>query len=190
MPYTPIVGTLAYVVRGNEVLMVHRNARDDDQHLGKYNGLGGKLEPGEDVVACIHRELREEASIEATSLRLRGTISWPGFGAGGEDWLGFVFLVDAFTGTVPDANAEGTLHWIPHEELLSLPLWEGDRHWLPLVFDPAVGQFHGVMPYTDGRPAGWSVSILPDLTSRPTRNRGLQRASLIAGQGPPNRAPH
>ncbi len=159
--HTPIVGTLAYVVRGDEVLMVHRNARSDDQHLGKFNGLGGKLEPGEDVVEGLRRELREEASIEATSLRLRGTINWPGFGPNGEDWLGFVFLVDAFTGDVPDANPEGTLHWVPRAELMDLPMWEGDYTWLPLVFDEAVGQFHGVMPYADGRPAGWSVSILP-----------------------------
>ena len=40
------------------------------------------------MVAGVRRELREEAGIEATSLRLRGTISWPGFGAGGEDWFG------------------------------------------------------------------------------------------------------
>nr|NLI51335.1 8-oxo-dGTP diphosphatase [Propionibacterium sp.] len=161
MAYTPIVGTLAYVLRGDEVLMVHRSARADDQHLGKYNGLGGKLEPGEDVVAGIRRELREEASIEATALRLRGTINWPGFGPAGEDWLGFVFVVDAFTGTPPDANAEGTLHWVPRAQVLDLPLWEGDYTWLPLVFDEAVGQFHGVMPYADGRPTGWTVSVLP-----------------------------
>ena len=105
MPYQPILGTLAYVLRGDDVLMVHRSARADDQHLGKFNGLGGKLEPGEDIVAGMRRELREEASIEATSLRLRGTINWPGFGPGGEDWLGFIFVVDAFTGIVPDANA-------------------------------------------------------------------------------------
>lgn len=159
--YTPIVGTLAYVVRGDDVLMVHRNARSDDQHLGKFNGLGGKLEPAEDVVEGIRRELREEAAIEATSMRLRGTINWPGFGPNGEDWLGFIFLVDAFTGNVPDANPEGTLHWVPRAELMSLPMWEGDYTWLPLVFDEAIGQFHGVMPYADGRPAGWSVTILP-----------------------------
>jgi 8-oxo-dGTP diphosphatase len=159
--YTPIVGTLAYIVRGGDVLMVHRNARSDDQHLGKFNGLGGKLEPGEDVVEGVRRELREEAAIEATSLRLRGTINWPGFGPNGEDWLGFVFLVDAFTGDVPDANPEGTLHWVPRGDLMGLPMWEGDYTWLPLVFDEAVGQFHGVMPYADGRPVGWSVTILP-----------------------------
>lgn len=159
--YTPIVGTLAYVVRDDRVLMVHRTFRHDDAHLGKYNGLGGKLEPGEDVVAGIRRELREEASIDATGLRLRGTISWPGFGPGGEDWLGFVFLVDAFAGEPPASNAEGTLHWVPRADVLSLPLWEGDYTWLPLVFDSSIGQFHGVMPYENGRPTSWSVSVLP-----------------------------
>ena len=161
MPFTPVLGTLAYVVRGEEVLLVHRTARADDPHLGRYNGLGGKLEPDEDVVAGVRRELREEAGIEATSLRLRGTISWPGFGAGGEDWFGFVFVVDAFSGEPPAANAEGTLHWVSRGALADLPMWEGDRYWLPLVFDDAVGQFHGVLPYTDGRPSGWSVTVLP-----------------------------
>ena len=60
--------------------------------------MGGKLEPTEDVVACMKREIREEAGIECESLRLVGTISWPGFGANGEDWLGFIFRIDRFTG--------------------------------------------------------------------------------------------
>ena len=162
--FTPVIGTLAYVLRGDDVLLVHRTFRGDDAHLGKYNGLGGKLEPGEDVVACIRRELREEAGLEATALRLRGTISWPGFGQGGEDWFGFVFVVDAFTGEPPAANPEGTLHWVPRARLLSgeLPLWEGDHTWLPLVFDDTVDQFHGVMPYHDGRPASWRVTTIED----------------------------
>src|SRR5688500_12125641 len=86
MPYTPIVATLGYVLSpdGNDVLMVHRNARPDDHQLGKYNGLGGKIEPDEDVLAGMRREIREEAGIDCTALQLRGTISWPGFGTQGE----------------------------------------------------------------------------------------------------------
>ena len=162
MPYTPIVATLGYVLSPDrsQVLLIHRNARPDDQHLGKYNGLGGKLERDEDVVECMRRELREEASIEATSLRLRGTVSWPGFGRHGEDHFGFVFVIDAFTGEVPERNDEGELSWERIDELHALPMWEGDRHFLPLVFDPTVAQFHGCLPYSDGEPVGWSVTTL------------------------------
>ena len=102
----------------------------------------------------------EEAGIAVTAQRLRGTISWPGFGAGGEDWFGFVFVVDAFTGQVPDRNDDGPLEWVPIRRLLGegepLPMWPGDRHFLALVFDDDPRPFHGVMPYVDGAPARWS----------------------------------
>jgi 8-oxo-dGTP diphosphatase len=159
MPYTPILATLGYVFSpdGSKVLMVHRNRRPGDAHLGKYNGLGGKLHADEDVVACMKREVREEAGIECESLRLAGTISWPGFGVGGEDWFGFIFRIDRFSGTPLTENAEGTLAWVDVGRVRDLPLWEGDRHFLPLVFAGGP-QFHGVMPYRDGRPVGWRFS--------------------------------
>ena len=169
-PYTPIVGTLGYVWdrAADTVLLVHRVGRDHDEQFGKYNGLGGKLEPDEDVAAGMRRELREEAAIEVTSMRLRGTISWPGFGPNGEDWLGFVFVVEGWTGHVPDRNDEGPLQWVPRARLLAacdedravrdaaaLPMWDGDRWFLALVFDDDPRAFHGVMPYAGGRPTGW-----------------------------------
>ncbi|MBL8243244.1 MAG: 8-oxo-dGTP diphosphatase [Rhodanobacteraceae bacterium] len=160
MPYTPILATLGYVLSPDRrrVLLVHRNARADDAHLGKYNGLGGKLEADEDIVAGMRREIREEADLECTELSLRGTISWPGFGKHGEDWFGFIFLITAFTGEPPSRNPEGTLEWIEIERIGELPLWEGDRQFLPLVFDHDPRPFHGVMPYRDGRMVGWRVS--------------------------------
>ena len=171
MPYTPIIGSLGYVFdhTARSVLLVHRNKRSGDEHLGKWNGLGGKLEPGEDLASGMRRELLEEAHIVVTSMRLRGTISWPGFGANGEDWFGPIFVIDSWTGTPPESNVEGDLAWIPVERLRAacsddpvereaadLPMWEGDRYFLPLVFDDDPRPFHGVMPYSDGRPASWS----------------------------------
>jgi 8-oxo-dGTP diphosphatase len=162
MPYTPILATLGYVFSpdGGKVLLVHRNRRPDDAHLGKYNGLGGKLHCEEDVVAGMRREIREEAGLECEHLELRGTISWPGFGKGGEDWFGFVFRIDRWSGTPWADNPEGTLEWVPVEHVHELPLWEGDRHFLPLVFDRTGRPFHGVMPYRDGRPVSWTYSLL------------------------------
>lgn len=162
MPYTPIIATLGYVLSPDRqrVLLVHRNARPDDAHFGKYNGLGGKLEADEDIASGMRRELAEEASIEVLAMRLRGTISWPGFGKRGEDWFGFVFLIDAFSGTPPPRNAEGDLSWVPLAGLDQLNLWDGDRRFLPLVFDQDPRPFHGVMPYREGRMQSWSVSRL------------------------------
>jgi 8-oxo-dGTP diphosphatase len=156
--YTPIVGTLGYLLSddGERVLLVHRS-RDGDVHAGKWNGLGGKLEADEDVYACLCRELREEAGIEVTAARLRGTVSWPGFGPDGEDWLGFIFVVDAFTGELPEHNEDGPLAWHRIDELDALPMWPGDRYWLAMVFDDGPA-FHGVMPYSGGEPVSWSCT--------------------------------
>ncbi len=158
MVYTPIVGTLGYIMSPDrsQTLLIHRNARDDDQHLGKYNGLGGKMDPQEDVVTCMRREIREEAGIECEDLVLRGTINWTNFGPNGEDWLGFIFRIDRFTGTPVESNPEGDLVWHPVARIGELPMWEGDRHFLPLVFDDDPRAFHGYMPYDGGRPVGWS----------------------------------
>jgi 8-oxo-dGTP diphosphatase len=162
MPFTPILATLGYVFSpdGSRVLLIHRNRRPDDAHYGKYNGLGGKLDPGEDVVTCLRREIREESGLECTELTLKGTISWPGFGKQGDDWFGFIFRVDRFTGEPLRENAEGTLEWVEIERVPQLPLWEGDRYFLPLVFDKDGRQFHGVMPYRAGRPVSWNYSLL------------------------------
>ena len=160
MPYTPILATLGYVMSpdGRQTLLIYRNSRANDHHLGKYNGLGGKLEPNEDIVAGLKREIREEAGLECEAVELRGTISWPGFGKHGEDWFGFIFRITRFSGTPLSENPEGTLAWVPVEHVLDLPLWEGDRYFLPLVFGDDPRQFHGVMPYEGGKPVSWTVS--------------------------------
>jgi len=163
MTYTPILATLGYVFSpdGRRVLMIHRNARPEDLHLGKYNGLGGKLDPGEDVVAGLCREIREEAGIACEEVELAGTISWPGFGKGGGDWFGFIFRVTRFSGVPLAANPEGQLEWVEVERVLTLPLWEGDRYFLPWVFDRQSPQFHGIMPYRGGQPLSWRYSTIP-----------------------------
>jgi 8-oxo-dGTP diphosphatase len=158
MPYTPILATLGFVLSPDRsrVLLVHRNARADDAHFGKYNGLGGKMELDEDALSCMRREIREEAGIECIDMRLRGTVNWPGFGKNGEDWLGFLFVISAFSGTPHSHNVEGTLEWIEIERLHELPMWDGDRLFLPLVFDTDPRPFHGVMPYLGGKMQNWS----------------------------------
>lgn len=156
--YKPVIGTLGYVLSADRTrtLLVRRDARPHDLHLGKYNGLGGKVRSDEDVLSGLLREIREEAGIECLEVSLRGTINWAGFGPGGENWLGFIFLITRFSGTPFAANEEGVLDWHPLDGLDRLEMWEGDRFFLPLVFDEDPRIFHGFMPYRNGRPVQWT----------------------------------
>jgi 8-oxo-dGTP diphosphatase len=138
-----------------KVLMVHRIYRNHDDHFGKYNGLGGKMESTEDVATCIRREIREEAGIECGQVHLRGTINWTGFGPKGEDWLGFIFRIDTFTGNPFTENDEGRLEWIDIDKIDTLPMWEGDKCFLHLVFDGNPIPFHGYMPYDHETLLSW-----------------------------------
>ena len=171
MQFTPIVGTLAYLwdVESDRVLMVRRNARPDDDHYGKVNGVGGKLEADEGVTESLRREVREELGVELIDFSLRGTITWTNFGPKREQWLGFVFLVVGWSGAPPTGNAEGSLEWVDRARLLracsdgeadrvgaDLPMWDGDRYFVPLVFDGDERVFHGTMPYDGDRPKAWS----------------------------------
>src|SRR3546814_15309738 len=135
MPYTPIVATLGYVLSpdGRQVLMLHRNARADDHHLGKYNGLGGKIEPDEDVLAGMRREIAEEAGIECTALSLRGTISWAGFAKQGEAWLGIVFAVTAFTAAPVPRHPAATPEWPAIDPLHDRSTRRCTPHYRPLT---------------------------------------------------------
>jgi 8-oxo-dGTP diphosphatase len=162
MPYTPILAALGYVLSRDrrKVLMVHPSAREHDHHIGKHNGLGGKLEADEDGAAGLCSEIREEAGIECLQMSLRGTISWPGFGRDGEDWFGFLFLITCFRGKPLEHNSEGTLEWVDVDNMGELCLWEDDRHFLPLGSNEDPRPLHGVMPYRDGRTLSWKFNLI------------------------------
>ena len=156
--YYPLIGTLGYILSPdqNRVLMIHRNKRENDPHLGKYNGLGGKLDRGEDIITGMKREIMEEAGIEPIEMKLRGTINWKGFGGDDTGSFGFIFLVTKYQGDVLSTNPEGDLDWHDVNTIMDLKMWEGDRHFLPLVFDDDHRVFHGIMPYSGEKPLSWS----------------------------------
>jgi 8-oxo-dGTP diphosphatase len=160
--YTPILATLGYVLSTDQtrVLMIHRNKRLDDLHYGKYNGLGGKAQSNEDIATCMQREIYEESGIRADSMQLRGTISWPGFGKHGEDWFGFIFRIEQWHGETHAGNTEGTLEWVPLDQLGNLPMWPSDRLFLPMIFDDDPRPFYGYMPYKNGDMVSWSYTRL------------------------------
>ena len=158
------MSVLAFILSPDrkQTLMVHRIARGEarDENHGKYNGLGGHVERNEDLAHAIVREIKEESALDVTEMTFRGSVNWTGFGRNGEDWMGFIFLVTAFTGTPLSANDEGPLEWVPLARIPSLPMWEGDRYFLPLVFDDDPRPFHAFLPYDNGHPVAFSYTRL------------------------------
>jgi len=111
--------------------MLHRVKKDRDIHEGKWNGLGGKLLPGETPEECVVREVNEESGLLIINPKLCGVMTFPEF-KDNEDWLVFLFTVTEFSGQLID-SPEGELHWIEDEKVGQLNLWEGDRlffNWL------------------------------------------------------------
>lgn len=130
------LATLCYVQKPGFTLMLHRVKKENDMHRGKWNGLGGKLEPGESPEECALREVLEESGLRCRHPRLRGFITFPAFDEI-DDWYTFLFTLDEFEGELID-SPEGNLAWIPNGELLGLNLWPGDRVFLPWIFQDAL----------------------------------------------------
>lgn len=128
------LATLCYLRRDGKTLMLHRIKKANDVHEGKWNGLGGKFEPGETPEECAIREIYEESGLRAENPLLKGFLTFPGF-ANDEDWYAFVFVVRQFTGELIE-SPEGDLSWIEDERLPQLNLWEGDLIFLPWLDQP------------------------------------------------------
>ncbi len=64
------LATLCYVIdkKTNSVLMIYRNKKENDYHQGKWNGLGGKFEPGGSPEHCAIREIEEESGLKVNQL--------------------------------------------------------------------------------------------------------------------------
>lgn len=127
------LATICYVDNGKELLLLHRNKKPQDVHAGKWIGVGGKFEKGESPEDCAMREICEETGLVATDMKLCGVIAFPDF-TPNQDWYTYVFKVTAFEGSLKDCD-EGSLEWVPYEEVLQKPTWEGDLIFLRWILD-------------------------------------------------------
>lgn len=151
------LATLCYVTdkKTNSTLMIHRVKKANDYHEGKWNGLGGKFEPGESPEECAIREIEEESGLKVKSVLMKGFITFPMFD-GKEDWYVFLFTASEFSGTLIDSS-EGNLAWIKNDKLTELNLWDGDKHFIPWLFKD--GFFSAKFDYQNGKYLKHTVSF-------------------------------
>ena len=126
--------TLCYITRGDQVLMLHRVKKKNDINKDKWIGIGGKFEGEESPDECLLREVREETGLTLTDWRCRGVVTFLSDGCEGE--FMYLFTADGFEGTLKDCD-EGDLQWMDKAFIYSLPMWEGDKIFLDLLWQNA-----------------------------------------------------
>ena len=123
--------TLCYIENDGSYLMIHRVKKKNDMNHDKWIGIGGKFEAGESPYDCALREIREECGIVPKNLRYRGIVTFVSNEYGTEYM--HLFTAMGYEGEVDYDCDEGRLVWVKKSEILSLPIWEGDKIFLELI---------------------------------------------------------
>lgn len=143
--------TQCYLEKNGCYLMLYRIKKQNDMNEGKWIAVGGKLEPDETPKEANLREVFEETGIRLRSAKYRGIAEFRNteyededmylYSSGDFDLNDIECIEDAeikFEASkelpVPYCD-EGELAWIPKTELMSLPMWEGDRAFLEPILN-------------------------------------------------------
>jgi 8-oxo-dGTP diphosphatase len=140
--------TLVYLVRQGRVFLLKRNP-DKDMVPGQWLGVGGKVEPGEDLFVSAARECREEAGVDPLDLQFRGTFTYvsqrPRVG------VLYLFTATSWSGELRADCEEGTFAWHAIDGIATIPdLATHQEFFLPRILTNPTYVFSGFAVYQNG----------------------------------------
>ena len=119
----------------SKVLLI-RKSRPDWQK-GRYNGLGGKIEVGENIMDAGRREITEESGLKVRDLIQVGNMNLEG------EWLVEILAGIADAKAELSSGDEGKVQWVPVADLPKEVL--PNLHWLvPLC----INKFNSDLPFS------------------------------------------
>lgn len=124
--------TLCYLEKNDKYLMLHRVSKKHDINKDKWIGVGGHMEAGESPEDCVIREVREETGLTLRSQKFRGIVTF--LYKDVTEYMA-LFTSDDFEDQPLAPCDEGTLEWVPKNDLTKLDLWAGDYIFLMMLAD-------------------------------------------------------
>jgi 8-oxo-dGTP diphosphatase len=136
--YTIIPRTAIFLRRGDSYLLL-KGSPTKRLWANKYNGLGGHVERGEDILSAAERELLEETDLSA-ELWLCGTVIVDA----GQIGIGlYVFSGECLDGE-PTPSEEGAAEWVNYHDISRLPVVED----LPVLLSRIHAMKRGDPPFS------------------------------------------
>ena len=134
---------LCYIENNKSYLLLYRNKKENDMNEGKYLGIGGHIEKGETPDMALLREVKEETGLTLNSFRLRGTLIFIN-----DDYEEIMYLYTSndYSGELIECN-EGDLSFVSFDKIMSLPMWEGDKEFLPYLMNDSLSYFEMTLRY-------------------------------------------
>lgn len=119
---------------GKEVLLARKT-----RHIGKgrWNGYGGGLEPGENLLTCAVRETRQESGLEVSSTDLEkvAEVTFHNTKSDGRNFscLVHVYIISRWRGEPRASEEMMEPTWFPLANLPVSQMMPADSIWLPLI---------------------------------------------------------
>ncbi len=100
---------------------------------GRYNGFGGKVNPGETIDEGMIREYKEESRIEVLEFKEVGVIEFE-FKGNPEILETHIYKILKYSGE-PKETEEMKPRWFKTNEIPYDEMWPADKYWIPLFLD-------------------------------------------------------